>query len=88
MGVTVVVFGPDPPCMRCQAVKKNAENVAAKMKKEGISVNVERAIISAKATIQKYGILVSAALSINGVVKFMGRIPSEAEIEREILKVK
>ena len=88
MDVTVVVFGPDPPCARCQAVKKNAENVAAKMKKEGISVMVERAIISAKATIQKYGILISPALAINGVVKFMGRIPSEAEIEREILKVK
>lgn len=88
MGVTVVVFGPDPPCARCQALKKNAENVAAKLKKEGVGVKVERAIISAKATIQKYGILVSPALAINGIVKFMGRIPSEAEIEKEILKAK
>ncbi|MFH0949169.1 MAG: thioredoxin family protein [Candidatus Aenigmatarchaeota archaeon] len=88
MSVVVVVFGPDPPCVRCQAVKKNAENVAAKLKKEGITVKVGRNSISDKATIQKYGILVSPALAINGVVKFMGRIPSEAEIEKEIMKLK
>jgi hypothetical protein len=69
-------------------VKKNAENVAAKLKKEGISVKIDRASISAKVTIQKYGILVSPALAINGIVKFMGRIPSETEIEKEILKAK
>jgi hypothetical protein len=88
MSVVIVVFGPDPPCVRCQAVKKNAENVASKLLKGGVRVEVRRANIASKETIQKYGILVSPALAVNGVVKFMGRIPSEAEIEKEILKAK
>jgi hypothetical protein len=88
MSTVVIVFGPDPPCVRCQAVKKNAENIAAKLRKEGVRVEVRRANIASREAIQKYGILVSPALAINGVVKFMGRIPSEAEIEKEILKAK
>ncbi|MCX6816203.1 MAG: thioredoxin family protein [Candidatus Aenigmarchaeota archaeon] len=89
MSVVVIVFGPDPPCVRCQAVKKNVENVAAKVfKTEKVRVEVRRANIASKETIQKYGILVSPALAINGVVKFMGRIPSEAEIEKEVRKTK
>jgi hypothetical protein len=86
MVVSVVVFGPDPPCVRCQAVKRNAEVVAEKLKKEGVKISVSRAYIMAKETVQKYGILVSPALAINGVVKFMGRIPSPNEIEKEIRK--
>jgi hypothetical protein len=88
MVVKVVVFGPDPPCVRCQAIKKNAENVAEKLKKEGIKVSVNRSFIMAKETVHKYGVLVSPALSINGIVKFMGRVPSEAELEKEIRKSK
>jgi glutaredoxin len=86
--VVVEVFGPDPPCMRCQSVKKNAENVADKLKKEGIKVDVKRGSIMAKEVVRKYGVLVSPAVAINGIVKFMGRIPSEAEIEKEVRKEK
>jgi len=86
--VKLVVFGPDPPCVRCQAVKKTAEKVAEKLKKEGIKVSVNRAFIMAKETVHKYGVLVSPALSINGIVKFMGRVPSETELEKEIRKAK
>jgi glutaredoxin len=86
--VKIVVFGPDPPCVRCKAAKKNAEAVAEKLKKEGIRVSVGRAYIMAKETVQKYGVLVSPALAINGIVKFMGRIPSPDEIEKEIHKAK
>ena len=86
--IFVTVFGPDPPCIRCGAVKKNAEIVAARVKKDGIYVKIDRANISAKSTIQKYGILVSPALAINGVVRFMGRIPTQDEIEKEVRKAK
>jgi len=82
--VKVQVIGPDPPCMRCQAVKKVTEKVAEKLKQVGISVKVEKTNIISKEIVSKYGILVSPALAIDGVVKFMGRVPSEAEVEKSL----
>ncbi|MBS7632874.1 thioredoxin family protein [Candidatus Bathyarchaeota archaeon] len=81
--VKVEVLGPEPPCMRCQAAKKVAEKVAEKLR-IGIVVKVEKANIMSKDTIGKYGVLVSPAIAINGVVKVMGRVPSEAELEKTI----
>ena len=85
--VTVEVFGPEPPCMRCQTVRKNSEEAAKNMKKKGINVKIVKQKINSQETVSKYGILVSPALAINGTIKFMGRIPSSQEIEKEILKM-
>jgi len=82
--VKAKVFGPEPPCYRCQAVKKNVEKVAEKLKTEGINVQIERANIASKDTVKKYGVLFSPALAVNDAVKVMGRIPTEEEIERLI----
>lgn len=80
--VKVEVIGPEPPCMRCQAVKKVVEKTAAKLKAAGIPIAVEKVNIISKETVQKYGVLVSPAVAINGVVKIMGRVPSEDEMEK------
>jgi len=82
--VKIEVLGPEPPCMRCQAAKKVAEKVAEKFKHTEVSVNVEKANVMSKDTIGKYGVLISPAIAINGKVKFMGRIPSEAEVEKSV----
>jgi len=82
--VKVEVLGPEPPCMRCQAAKKVAEKVAEKLKQTEIIVTVEKANIMSKDIVSKYGVLVSPAIAVNGVVKFMGRVPSEAEVEKTI----
>ncbi|MGQ9507679.1 MAG: thioredoxin family protein [Candidatus Bathycorpusculaceae bacterium] len=84
--VKVEVLGPEPPCMRCQAVKKVVEKAAEKLKESGIRVEIERANIMSKDVVRKYGVLVSPAMAINGTVKIMGRVPSEDEIERLILE--
>jgi len=80
--VKVEVFGPEPACVRCQTAKKVVEKAAEKLKQAGISVKVEKANIISKEVVSKYGVLVSPAIAIDGVVKFMGRVPSESEIER------
>ncbi|MDH5770506.1 MAG: thioredoxin family protein [Candidatus Bathyarchaeota archaeon] len=82
--VKVEVLGPEPPCMRCQAAKKIVEKVAEKLKQTEISVKVEKANVMSKDIVSKYGVLVSPAIAINGVVRFMGRVPSEAEVEKTI----
>ncbi|MGQ9538587.1 MAG: thioredoxin family protein [Candidatus Bathycorpusculaceae bacterium] len=84
--VKVEVIGPEPPCMRCQAVKRVVEQVAEKLKQSGIIVNIERANIMSKETVQKYGVLVSPALAINNTVKIMGRVPNSDEVEKLIME--
>lgn len=78
--IIVEVFGPEPPCIRCQTVKKIVEKVAQKLAPEGFNVKVERANIISKDTVSKYGVLISPAVAINGKVRIMGRIPKEEEI--------
>ena len=80
--VKVEVIGPEPACMRCQTAKKVVEKAAEKLEQLGITVKVEKANIISKEVVRKYGVLVSPAIAINGVVKIMGRVPSEEEIER------
>lgn len=82
--IDIDVFGPDPPCARCQTVKRNAERAVERLGKEGIPAKTRSMDIMAKETVKKYGVLISPAVAINGIVKFMGRVPSEDEIEKEI----
>jgi len=82
--VRVEIIGPEPACVRCQAAKKVVEKVAEKLKQTGINIKIEKANIMLKDIVSKYGVLVSPAISINGVVKFMGRVPNEAEVEKTI----
>ncbi|MEM2227546.1 MAG: thioredoxin family protein [Candidatus Bathyarchaeia archaeon] len=84
--VKLEVIGPEPPCMRCQAVKKTAEKVAEKLKQVGVIVNIERVNIMSKDVIQKYGVLVSPAIAINDTVKVMGRIPKQEELEKMVME--
>jgi glutaredoxin len=80
--IIVEVFGPEPPCLRCQAVKRIVEKVAQKLTPEGFNVKVERENIISKDIISKYGVLLSPAIAVNGKVRIMGRIPKEEEIEK------
>lgn len=80
--VHVEIIGPEPPCVRCQAVRKIVETVAEKLKSSGISVKVEKLNITSGKVARKYGVLSSPALAINGVVKLQGVVPSEGEVEK------
>jgi hypothetical protein len=80
--VHVEIIGPEPPCVRCQAVRKIVETVAEKLKSSGISVKIEKLNITSGKVARKYGVLSSPALAINGVVKLQGVVPSEEEVEK------
>jgi hypothetical protein len=82
--VLVEVIGVDPPCKRCAATQKNAEEAASKLGKEGIEVTVRKLDISAKETISRYGVILSPAIAVNGKVRVAGRIPSPDEIAKII----
>jgi len=80
--VKVEVIEPEPACVRCQTAKKVVEKVAETLKHAGMTVKVEKVNIISKEIVGKYGLLVSPAIAVNGVVKVMGRVPSEEEIIR------
>lgn len=75
------VIGPNPPCYRCIALKQNVEAAAKKLRAEGIEVEVERSDIMSREVIRKYGLLLSPAFAVDGVVKTMGWIPDKEDIE-------
>ena len=79
--VIVEVMGPNPPCHRCTAVKENVEAAARKLSAEGIEVDIKKVNIISREVIGKYGLLLSPALAVNGVVKTIGRIPDKEDIE-------
>jgi hypothetical protein len=85
--VDVAVIGPDPPCQRCNAVRKNAESAAAAVKSEGIETTMTHLDVMSKDVISKYGVLTPPALALNGTVKVMGRIPNVKEIEDLLRKM-
>jgi len=80
--VKVEVIGPEPACVRCQTAKKVVETAAEKLKQTGLTIKIEKVNIISKDIVSRYGVLVSPAIAINGVVKVMGRVPSEDEIVR------
>lgn len=82
--IKIEVIGPEPPCARCQAVKRTVERVAEKVSKQGINISIERRNILSKDTVAKYGLLFSPAIAVNGKIKCMGRIPTEEEVEKMI----
>jgi protein-disulfide isomerase len=80
--VKVEVIGPEPACMRCQAARKAVEKAAEKLDHSGIAVKMEKANIISREIVSRYGVLVSPAIAINGIVKIMGRVPKQDEIEK------
>jgi len=84
--VEVDVIGTKPPCSRCRTTEKNAEKAASRIRENGIKVRVKKVSILSKEVVSKYGVLVTPALAVNGVVKTMGRVPDEKEIENILRK--
>ena len=84
MVVTVECFGMVPPCKRCKKLEENAKRAADKLKGEGIEVEIIKKDIMADDVTEKYGMLMSPAVVINGVVKYNGKLPDHRVMERII----
>ena len=80
--VKVDVIGVSPPCPRCKKTEENARKTASKLVDEGVKVEVIKLDITAKETISNYGVLMSPAIAIKGVVKIMGKVPDVGVVER------
>ena len=85
--VVVEVFGPDPPCQRCNTTYKVVEKAATELVDEDLVVEVIKGNITSPEVISRYGVLVSPAVAINGVVRLMGTVPNVKQARQAILKV-
>ncbi|OGI06096.1 MAG: hypothetical protein A2Y40_02395 [Candidatus Margulisbacteria bacterium GWF2_35_9] len=66
-------------CPKCKVLYKNAEQAVAELGIEADIVKVEE-----MAKIQSYGVMMTPALVIDGIVKTVGKVPSPVEISKYI----
>jgi len=78
--VVVKIFHSEPPCAKCRAVEKVAEEVA---KEYGGKVRIVKISALSKEA-DEYGVLMTPAIVINDRVAFSGKVPTKEELKRAI----
>ena len=86
MTIKIEIIGVEPACYRCKETKENAEKAATKLKADGIDVSVEKLDVKEKNTMDRFGVIRTPALVVNGVIKIMGKVPDPGVIERIVRK--
>jgi hypothetical protein len=86
MTLQVEIIGIEPACYRCKKTMENAEKAAANIRKEGISVSIKKLDVMDKSTMDRFRIVRTPAIAVNGVIKLMGKVPDPGVIERIIRK--
>lgn len=69
--MNIEVIGLDPPCRKCTEL---LENVKAAVSATGISARVEKKWTLSKEIRDQYGLLLSPALVLDGVVVAQGKV--------------
>ena len=80
--IEVKVFGTTPPCARCKEVTKRATKVAEKYAGK-IGVTHYDALSEDG---DRYGIMMTPTIVVNDKVVSVGKVPSEDDIEKMIMK--
>ena len=86
MTIHIEIIGTEPACYRCKETEENAEKTAAKLRAEGIDIMVNKLDVLAKSTMDRFGVVRTPALVVNGSIKIMGKVPDPGVIERIIRK--
>lgn len=84
MVVKVECLGMVPPCKRCKKLEQNTLKAAEKLRAEGIEVEVIKGDVMSEENQEKYGILMSPSVIVNGEVKYNGKLPDQRVMERII----
>ena len=75
--IHIEVIGLDPPCVKCKKLLENAKKAVQTL---GIDANVEKKWTLSEEIRNKYGLLLSPALVIDGVVVTQGKVYSAKRI--------
>jgi hypothetical protein len=69
--ICIEVIGLDPPCEKCNELLENAKKAVAQI---GIEATIEKKWTLAEEIRNTYGLLLSPALVIDGVVVAQGKV--------------
>jgi hypothetical protein len=69
--ITIEVIGLEPPCDKCDELLNNAKKAVIQT---GIQAQVEKKWTLSEEIRQKYGLLLSPALTIDGMVVAQGKV--------------
>ena len=86
MTTQIEIIGVEPPCYRCKETKENTDKAIMKLLKEGHEITITKLNVMDKTTMERFGIVRTPALAVNGVIKIMGKVPDPGVIERIIRK--
>jgi len=86
MTIKIEIIGVEPACYRCKETKENAEKAAEKLRADGIDITVNKLDVMAKSTMDRFGVVRTPALVVNGSIKIMGKVPDPGVIERIVRK--
>jgi len=74
LGKKIEVLGPG--CKRCEALAKNARQAVAEL---GLAAQVDK--VADINVMMRYGVMMTPALVVDGVVKSVGKVPSAEGIK-------
>ena len=83
MDVIVKVFGSEPPCAKCKVAYDTAKKVSERIG-EGVVVEKHGALSEEG---DKYGIMMTPTVVVDGEVVVVGKVPTEKKLE-EIIRSK
>ena len=69
--IHIEVIGLEPPCNKCNELLENAKQA---VRQTGIEATVEKKWILSEEIREQYGLLLSPALAIEGVVVAQGKV--------------
>ncbi len=84
MKINVEVIGPNPPCKRCKKAEENTHKAADILRSEGFDITVTKRDVMSPEIMDKYGIMMTPGIAVNGVLKLQGKLPDKGVIERLI----
>jgi hypothetical protein len=76
--IDVLVFGAEPPCVKCKQSEQEARKAAARFPGQ---VRVEKLSALSPEGMQ-FGFVLTPAVVVNGRVISQGRVPQQDELER------
>jgi hypothetical protein len=82
----IEIIGVEPACYRCKQTLENVEKAAANLRTAGVDVAVNKLNVMEKSTMDRFGVVRTPAVAVNGVIKIMGKVPDPGVIERIIRK--
>jgi len=67
-----------------EVIEENAHKAADILRSEGFDITVTKRDVMSPEIMDKYGIMMTPGIAVNGVLKLQGKLPDKGVIERLI----